>query len=201
MARFSQNFTLKDIYNNRNLRKKLPLINYKEKELEDGRTSYRTHLKSVSAQVYETAKSSARPFYRTFVPSKSGDLIIISGDMEGDHDAAVDAVYQALLAQRVMYIWTANHAQLIRDGLKEAEKNRRKYGIDTRLYLRATSMQEIEGMSRPQLQALNKDVIDNILYSDNFPETQKKWKVQEMQVNSPYDYKQRKMRWKIKVGE
>lgn len=201
MARFSQNFTLKDIFNNRNLRKKLPLINYREKTTEDGKTSVRTHLKSISSQVYEVSKSTARPFYRTFTPSKSGDLIILSGDLVGDHDGAVDAVYQALLAQKQIYTWTANYAYFLRDALKESEKNARQYGIESKLYLRTGSMQEIEGMTNRQLEALYNDIIENILYGDNFPKTQKKWKVEEIQTNSPYIYEQRKMRWKIKVGE
>lgn len=199
MARFTKSFTLKDIFNNRNLKNKLPLINYKEKEREDGKTSYRTYLKTVGMQVYETSKRTARPFYKTFLPSKSGDTIILTGDLDGDHDKAVDAVYQALYAQRFMYIWTANHAQLIRDALKESEKNRRRYGIDTKLYLRANSMQEIEGMSRPQLQALVKDVLDNVLYGDNFPETQRKWKVQDWKAKQTYE--QRKTEWQNRVGE
>ena len=201
MARFSQNFTLKDIFNNRNLRKKLPLINYREKTTEDGKTSVRTHLKSISSQVYEVSKSTARPFYRTFTPSKSGDLIILSGDLVGDHDGAVDAVYQALKAQQQIYTWTANYAYFLRDALKESEKNARQYGIESKLYLRTGSMQEIEGMTNRQLEALYNDIIENILYGDNFPKTQKKWKVEEIQTNSPYSYEQRKMKWKIKVGE
>ena len=32
--RFTQQFTLKDIFNNKKLKNKLPLINYKEKEVE-----------------------------------------------------------------------------------------------------------------------------------------------------------------------
>ena len=201
MANYSQNFTLKDIFNNRNLRKKLPLINYREKTTEDGKTSVRTRIKSISSQVYEVSKSTARPFYRTFTPSKSGDLIILSGDLVGDHDGAVDAVYNALLAQKQIYTWTANYAYFLRDALKESEKNTRQYGIECKLYLRPKSMQEIEGMTNRQIEALYNDIIENIIYGDNFPKTQKKWKVEQLQSNSPYSYEQRKTRWKNKVGE
>lgn len=201
MAKFEQHFTLKDIFNNKNLQKKLPLINYTEKETEDGRYHYRTHLKTVSARVYETSKRSARPFYSPFQPSKLENTIILTGELIGDHDEAVDAVYNALMQERVMYIWTANNAYMVRDALKESEKNKRTYGIDTKLFLRAKSMQEIEGMTRPEIQALLKDIMDNIMYSDNFPKTQKKWQVDQTIVNSRYTYEQRKLKWKITVGD
>ena len=58
--RFSQNFTLLDIFNNKKLRNKIPLINYREKELENGKISKRTNAKTVNRQVFETAKSSGQ---------------------------------------------------------------------------------------------------------------------------------------------
>ena len=45
-GRYSQIFTLKDIFNNVNLKGKLPLINYKETMLENGKISKRTNVKS-----------------------------------------------------------------------------------------------------------------------------------------------------------
>ena len=49
--RYSQNFTLTDIFNNPKLKGKLPLINYKERELEGGKISVRTNGKTVNRQV------------------------------------------------------------------------------------------------------------------------------------------------------
>jgi hypothetical protein len=198
---FSQNFTLKDIFNNKNLKNKLPLINYKEKEREDGKISVRTSAKTVNRQVFDTSISAARPFCRPLNPIRGGDTLILDGELVGDHDEAVDAVYNALKAQRTILIWTANNADMIRTALKETEKTRRTLGITPKLFLRAKSMQEIEGMSTQQIQALLVDVMENIFYGDNFPETQKKYKVEEMPVNSPYNYKERKIRWRFKVGD
>lgn len=39
------------------------------------------------------------------------------------------------------------------------------------------------------------------MYGDAFPETQKKYKVQEWKLNTPYTYEERKERWKRKIGE
>lgn len=200
--RFSQKFTLTDIFNNRRLRDKLPLINYKEKQLEDGRVQTRTHGKTVNRQVFDTAQSAARPFYNPLVAHRDGDMMTIDGTLvSGDLDNVVDAVYNALLAKRLVLVMTANNADMIRDALKETEKNRRLYGINTKLYLRAQSMQEIEGMSNREIQALMNDIMENIMYGDDFPKTQKKWQVEALQVRSPFSYEQRQQKWKQKVGD
>lgn len=200
--RFSQNFTLVDIFNNKKLRNKIPLINYREKELENGKISRRTNAKTVNRQVFETAKSSARPFYTPMVASQSGDKLIIGGELRinSELEDVVDAVYNDLLAKKQILIFTANNADMIRDALKEAEKNRRNYGIQCKLYLRVQSMQQIEGMTEKQVAYLMNDIMENIVYSDDFPATQKKWNVQEMVVKSPYTYEQRKEQWQQKVG-
>lgn len=200
--RFSQNFTLVDIFNNKKLRNKIPLINYREKELENGKISRRTNAKTVNRQVFDTAKSSARPFYNPMVASQSGDKLIIGGELRinSELEDVVDAVYNGLLAKKQILIFTANNADMIRDALKEAEKNRRNYGIHCKLYLRVQSMQQIEGMTEKQVAYLMNDIMENIVYSDDFPATQKKWNVQEMVVKSPYTYEQRKEQWQQKVG-
>lgn len=199
--RFTQNFTLADIFNNKKLRDKIPLINYREKQLEDGRISKRTNAKTVNRQVFDTATSAARPFYKPIITHRNGNVMTIGGELVGELDAAVDAVYEALQAQKQIILWTANNADMIRDALKESEKNKRNNGLNGKLYLRVQSMQQIEGMSKRQIQALMSDIMENIVYGDDFPATQKKWAVETMKVNSPYNYKQRQQKWKQKVGD
>lgn len=199
--RFYQNFTLIDIFNNRALANKIPLINYKETEKADGKIMRRTNLKTVTKEVYDTSVRAARPFYKNIVHRRQQDIIDITGEMIGDHDDAVDAVYNALLAKKDILRYTANDSEMIRSALKEAEKNKRKTGLKSKLYLRINSMQQLQGMSNMQIRWFMKDVIDNILYGDNFPETQKKFNVDKMYVQSPFDYEQRKFKWKMKVGD
>jgi hypothetical protein len=196
---YSQIFTLKDIFNNKKLKDKLPLVNYKEKELENGKISRRTNVKSVNRFVFDTATSAARPFYKPIKTTRSGDIMIISGEMVGDHDGAVDAVYNALQSKRVLFIWTANNVKMISYALKESEKNKNN-GVAAKLYLRVQSMQQIEGMTRPQIQALLQNIMENIVYGDDFPKTQKKYGVENWNLSNQYNYKQLKLRWKSKVG-
>lgn len=199
MARFTQNFTLEDIFSNPKLKDKLPNITLKEKESEDGRVSVRTSAKSVNRQVFDTATSAARPFYKPMLTQRMENTLIIGGELVGDHDAAVDAVYKAILSKRLLLLYTANNADMIRDAMKESAKNKRYYGTDTKLYLRAQSMMEIEGMTNRQLQALLNDIMENLMYSDNFPKTQKKYDVASELTN--LDYANKRLRWKQKVGD
>ena len=200
-TRYSQNFTLTDIFNNKRLKGKIPLINYKEIEREDGKVSRRTNAKTINRLVFDISTSAARPYYKPITTHRSGNTMVISGNLVGDHNAAVEAVYNALQSQKQVMSYTVNNADIIRSALKEAEKNKRNYGTDAKLYLRAQSMTEIEGMTKREIQALIDNIMENIFYSGNFPETQKKYGVENLPVKSPYDYKQRQEQWRRRIGE
>ena len=200
-TRYSQNFTLTDIFNNKRLKGKIPLINYKEIEREDGKVSRRTNAKTINRLIFDISTSAARPYYKPITTHRSGNIMVISGNLVGDHNAAVEAVYNALQSQKQVMSYTVNNADIIRSALKEAEKNKRNYGADSKLYLRAQSMTEIEGMTKREIQALIDNIMENIFYGSDFPETQKKYGVENLPVKSPYDYKQRQEQWKRKIGE
>lgn len=198
---YAQNFTLEDIFSNPKLKNKLPFISIKETEREDGRISTRSNVKTVNRQIFDTATTAARPFYRPIKTTRMGDIMIIGGNLVGDHDTAIDAVYKALQDKKLLLIYTANNGDMIRDAMKESAKNKRLYGFDTKLYLRAKSMAEIEGMSNKQLQALLNNVMENLIYGDNFPQTQKKYAVKSTSLLPTSTYEQNKLKWKMRVGE
>jgi hypothetical protein len=199
--RYSQNFSLTDIFNNKKLKNKLPLINYKEKETENGKASRQTSVKSVGKQVYDISVSASRPFYKPLKASENGDIIIIGGTLVGDHNDAVESVFSALQGIKTLLGITANCIDMIRYALKESEKNKRQHGIDTKLYLRVQSMQQIESMSNKEIVALIENIMENIYFSDNFPMTQKKYKVESIKLKGAYNYEQLKKMWKDRVGE
>lgn len=197
---YSQTFTLEDIFSNKKLRGKIPLIRLKETEKENGKISVRTSGKTVNRQVFDTADSAARPFYSPYHSTRSGNTMVIDGALKGNHDDAVEAVYEALANIRSVLIWTANNADMIRTAIKEAAKSRRQTGQTPRLYLRAKSMQEIEAMTNPQIRQLMSDIMDNIVYGDGFPETQQKWGADRLPVNNALTYEQRREKWQRMVG-
>lgn len=203
MSNYSQKFTLTDIFNNRRLAGKLPLVNYKEIERENGKTSRRTSMKTVPMLVYQTAKSAAKPFYKPLEASKSGDEIIIDGDCGEQYDEAYEAIYAAIKAQQQLMSFTVNNGDIIRSALKEGEKSRRKTGVSVKLYLRAQSMQQIEGMTKTQLKSLLQNIMENIVYGDDFPETKKKYKAQEIGVitgKHAKTYEEARADWRRRVG-
>lgn len=199
-TQWSQIFTLRDILSNKKLKGKIPYIDYKEKETATGDVTQRTQVLTVRKQVFDTATNTARPYYSAMTTIKAGDTIIIDGEMIGEHDQCVDAVYSALKGIRAELKWTANTANITRYAMKEAESNKRMFGIDSKLYLRVQSMQEIEGMSRPQLQSLLSDIVDNIYFGDDYPQTQKKFVVDKMVKGNVFSYRQEQENWKRKVG-
>jgi len=202
MAKFFRNFTLADIFNNKALKTKLPLINYRETTDEDGKVHRRTNAKSVNRLVFDTATSAARPFYEGVKATRSGDLLTLGGimrDGEKGQDCAVEAVYNALVAIKPVIRWTANNADMIRDALKESEKGKFKGETTPKLLLRAVSQQEIEEMSRPRMQALMTDIMENIFFSDDYAQTQAKWGVTKMMYKG-MTYQEAKAKWQKKVG-
>lgn len=199
-TQWSQIFTLRDILSNKKLKGKIPYIDYKEKETANGDVTQRTQVLTVRTQVFDTATNTARPYYSAMVTSKTDDQLIIDGEMTGDHDQCVDAIYNALKGIRAELKWTANTANILRYAIKEAESNKRAFGIDNKLYLKAQSIQQIEGMSRPQLQSLLSDIVDNVYFGDDYPLTQKKFGVDKMVKGGVFNYRQEQENWKRKVG-
>jgi hypothetical protein len=200
-TKYSQNLTFKDIFNDKRLMGKIPLINYKEKQLDNGKTSYRTHARTVTKIVYDTSVVTARKHYKPLEALKTGDIITIGGTLIDDLQDAVDDIYDALVAKRLLILWTANNGDIIRSALKESEKNKRLYGINNKLYLRAQSLQQIENMNNRQLLAFLGDVMNNIFYSGNFPATAKKYDIENLKINSQLSFKEREARWKEEVGD
>ena len=198
---YSKNFTLKDLFDDPKLSGILPAINHKEGHSESGRHFVSTSPKSVTKYVYDISTNAASAFFSPLKASRSGDKIEIGGELRGDYETAVNAIYSALLASKDLLFYTANDIDMIRSALTESERNARKYGRDARLYLRVQSKQQISGMTKQQVAGLFNNIIENIMYGDNFAETQKKFNVKELDFGSKESYEQRKLRWQQRVGE
>lgn len=196
MSVYSQNFDLIDIFTNKELRGKLPIISYKYK---DG--VVRTRTKSISDYVLWLSRQSARPYYSKMLAYKSDDIITINGIMTGDIDACVDSVYRYLVANKNMLEATANDILLIRDALKEAEYNKRTFGQSTKLYLKQKSIAEIKNLNKRQIMGFIRDVENNIEYSGNYPKTLAKWGKWLLRDDTNSNAIRRKRYWEEKVGK
>jgi len=199
MQRYTETFTLRDIFNNKDLGNRLPMVNYRERRYDGTQVSVRTQMKTVKTQIFDIGISVARGYYKPLEAVKSEDILTLDGNLIGDHDACVEDIYETLKAYRPFLLFTANNGDIIRDAMKESEKGQRRYGIDGKLFLRAQSILEIRGMSLKQLRQFMDDVMGNILFGDNFPETQRKYKVYEQDYGKK-TYEQMRKEWREKVG-
>lgn len=201
-TRYSQIFTLKDIFNNQLLEGKVPLINYKEIQKDDGKMSYRTYGKTITKQVFDIAKASARPHYTHFIAQKHANLIEIGGSISTTLESAYRSILSNLNANKTLFKFIGENADVIRSALKEAEKNKRVYGFSSKLHLRVQSMEEIYGMSNKQLISMMNNIMEDIYFSGNYPKTVKKYGIEEaLNSQGTYDFAQRQRNWQIRVGE
>ena len=202
MNRYTENFTLKDIFNNDELKYRLPLVNYREYNVvtrEGSSVSVKTQMKTVKRQIFETATNVAKYYYKPLKVEKREDEIAFSGNLIYDQEACVDQIVSMLQAYKPMLEFSANNGDIIRSALKENEKGKRKYGIDCKLFLREQSMMEIKGKTKKQMKEFMEDIMGNILFSDNYPETQKKYKVSEQDYGRK-SYADMRAEWRRKVG-
>ena len=199
MSNYNNNFTLFDIFGNRRLRTKLPMIDIVFSQKGTG-FSWETSTRNMERQVYSVAVSAAKPLYNPLKATHGGSKVVLDGSSELSLTDIQNAVYDTINAQKTMLVWTANNITMIDDAMKSAENDKYFFGNDAKVYLRASSMQEIEGMSNTQLQALMNDIMDNIYYNDTYAVTQEKYGLKNAIADSPFDYNQRKQAWQRKVG-
>lgn len=193
---YSNNLTLKDIFTDKKLRGKIPLITVQDKP--NGAT--RTSTRSVNRIIYDKSVAIARPFYKSFSPSRLANNIYIDGKTDVELDAIVNAVYIGLTSIKSNISYVANNSSVLQSAIKESERNKSKFGIDTKLYLRANSLEQIENMGKRELNTVLNDIIKNIYFGDNFPETQKKFGLDKAFIQGK-SYKERVRDWKRSIGE
>lgn len=194
---YSQHFSLAEIFNNKALRSLIPLVNYKEKTDDAGKTHRTTNIRSLARFVYDKSIQAARPYYEPLKPHKSGNTIVIGGNIVGGHDEAVEAVYAHLVANTFLMELTVNNADMIRSALKEAEMTKPA----PKLYLKEQSMEQIKAVLRTRRgrEAFMQEVMQNVYYSGDYAKTQEKYGVGDIKVNS-FSYERNKAIWERKVG-
>lgn len=197
---YKQKFTLEDIFNNKKLAGKLPLVNYRE-YIKDDKMHHRTNMQTLTSLVYNIAKSSAKPYYNPFMPSKNGEIIILGGKLTDDINKPFEAIFQSLMAQKQIMSFTVNNGSMIRSALKESKRIKKETGKEPKLWLRAGSMLEIENMNKRELGWLIDDIMRNVFYNDEYQSTQKKYNVTEIPVFGSTNYDRRKENWQRKVGQ
>lgn len=208
MSQYFQKFTLLDLFNNKELKDKLPYINFRRVvkiNYGHGFTSnVKTDTQTIYSKVADIATKSARPYYKPLNATRSAPIINIGGNLVGDQDDCVNAIYNAIVGQKTMLTLTANSADMIRDAIKESDKAFFQKGSEPKLYLRVASMAEIKGMSDKQIYNLMKDVMENIMYGEDFAKTQMKYDIRQrpdLLEKTGMSYDKRQENWQKKVGQ
>ena len=200
MSRYNRNLSLIDIFNDKSLQNKLPLVRYNVYDMGNGEPNIRTRMLTLGSFVYRLAQRGARPYYKPLVTRKFADNIYIGGKLIGGLEEATNSVYETILANKGLLEMTVNQMDMIRDAVKEAEQNKRLYGRESKLYLRVNSTQSIKNLNDRQVNMLMRDIIDNIEYSGNYPKTLAKWRKLLQIEDKNVNFNRRQRNWENKVG-
>ena len=141
---YKRQFTLSDIFNNKDLADKFPLVNYKQRDDD----KYRTKMNTIVALVRNTAKAAATPFYKPLKVDRSGNTIDVSGTLIGDYDEAYESIYHALVAQKSMMKYTVNNGDMIRAALVEGKKTELRGGKEPKLWLRVANKEHVRSRNQ-----------------------------------------------------
>lgn len=190
---YQRKFTLSNIFNNKQLADKLPIVNYEKK----GDGKYRTKMDTLMSLIRGTIKTSANPFYKPLTIFTNGNRIDVGGTLVGDYDIAYETIYSALLAQKAMMRFTANSADMVRSALVESKKTK---GKEPRLWLRINTITQIKHMSEQELEGLMDDIMQNIIFNHEYAHTQERFNVQDIKLDKSPNYAHALNKWKHKVG-
>lgn len=199
MGLYKQIFTLREIFSNRELQSKLPYIRYKEILNDNEELVIRTNVKRVKTLAFANATRTARKHINPLETTKVDNKLILQGKIQGNIEDVVSDIKNNLNEIRSVLSYTANNANMIREGIKESESIARANNQPQKLYLKISSLQEIKLMNYRQLEKFMQDVMENLYYGSGYEKTQKKYNVSK-QEGFIKPYEQRQEEWRKKVG-
>ena len=169
---YNKLFTLSDLFNNKDLRSYIPQIAITTRGKEGFQAkSYRVKgFHSVEQEIMMYSKLGALPYMKNI---KVTNEIVVSGTLR--KHATIQQAYEGVLSNlkgaSASLSLLGSYADTITDIFKKIRKSDRyKMGdlTEPKLYLRINSLEEIKFMNRKQKEALLKNVVENIYFSDDF---------------------------------
>lgn len=191
-SKYSQVFSLEDLFENETVKNKLPFLQSEgNDENED----------VLAQNVFQFVKVSAKSVLNNFNASYIGNSIVLDVGSDYELDSLVDKIYDDLLLSKSNIETSILNHEIIESAVNESKSNRRRYGINSKLYLKAQSVQQISGMNEKQIEELINNILENIYFGDNFPQTQKKFNLSDLKIYGRHSYEERKKQWKQMVGD
>lgn len=168
MSLYCQNISLSEIFNNRSIRKKLPIGDFKEVE-KHNKITKNGQLRIFSNQIKSISSAAASKYYKKVKVTRSNRTIIINGELKTSYGKAYNGIY----------LYVKNKSGLLKslissnEVLQTAWLEERKNVSAQKLYLKVSKIKEIKNMNANQLKSLLDDIIDNIRFTDNYPKAKK----------------------------
>lgn len=192
MSNYTRQFTLSQLFESGVLKDKLPMLTANKP-----RKSAKIAHDALDTLVGNVALSGAKTAMYKATLTGAGSYMTIQGRPMTTLDDAVDAVFRTVLSNRQTFKLALSQTTIISTAMVEAQR-RKRWGKETALYLRVNSAKEIEGMSTRRLTAFYNNILENIYFSDDFRDTQKKLGL--TRSFSPAEYAHAKELWERRVG-
>ncbi len=190
MALYKQNFSLSDIFNNKSIRKKLPIGDFNEIE-KNKRVSKNGQLRIIGNQIKSLSSAAASKYYNKVRVTRTNRTITIKGDLNVSYGKAYNGIYNYIKSKSGLLSSLALNNEILQTAWMEEKKNSKP----TKLYLKVANIKEIKSMNANQLKSLMNDIIDNIRFSGNYPKAQKLFGEKQ-----DGDFMKQKQIWMKKVG-
>jgi len=170
---YNKLFTLSDLFHNQELKKYLPQVRV-NKNGGKAKVDYRYNI--VDMDIYNYARMGAMPYMKNITMEYGGQFganhLGVKGELR-KHATIYDAyngVLETLKSFSGCIGLIQSYGDTITDVMQKIYRSDR-YKLDNaepKLYLRINSLNEIKFMNKQQKEALLKNVVENIYFSDDF---------------------------------
>lgn len=160
-----------DFYTDKTLKKKLPIFNFKDNI---GAKKYDSNasLRNMADQITNFTREAARPYYKGVKVTRKNRTIVVSGNLKTTYNKAYSGIVKSIEGKRRLIACLIMNNDLFQAALIEDAKRRANRPS---LNIRANNISELNKMNSNQLFGVLNDIMKDILYSGNYPQTAKKF--------------------------
>lgn len=207
MNSYSRKFTLRDIFNNEDLRKHIPQVKMAKSTNKKEKKGKYDNYTSLVQNVMVYAENTAKGFFSEYKTSLNGDDILIDGKLKENCyvNGIVSNIVAKLESMKEFLASIISNADIIESAISDSIRIKNNSGKEPKLYLRLNDLREIKHMSDTQKKYLIQNIMENIYFNDDFQMTQRNKNLARGNYvistrNFINSYDSLKTRWERKVG-
>ena len=163
-----------DFYNNKTLKQKLPIFNFKDSISNNNRDS-NAQMRMIADQILSYTRQCAKPYYKSLSVKRRNRTIVVKGKLKTTYNKAYNGIAKSIEGKRRLIACLALNNELLQNAL--IEDANRKNDMRPALNLRANSIVEINKMNSNQIFGVMNDIMKDILYSGKYHKTAKKFNI------------------------